>query len=138
MESGMLSRSLERTGVRKGIAVAWTLLIMVLCWMPTGGLEPRSGPRLINLPYLDKIVHFSLFFFFGFFWSRLVDPPRDWSRVVAAGLLLAVVTEWVQGWPIIARDPDLWDGVADVLGVSLAVAGVTMRRTRSSGRELTV
>lgn len=114
-------------------AVFWTLLIMVVCWLPmpmfpigTGGEHPK------RFPHLDKAVHAGIFVVFGLLWLRVIPGPRRFLVVVAAGAALAAVTEFGQNLPIIGRDGELTDGLFDVLGVFLAypLATFLFRRVR--------
>jgi hypothetical protein len=99
------------------VAFAWTLLIVGAClfpgrWLP--GHESQPG-----ISHLDKLVHGSLFAVYGLLWMR-AGRRRAWTWkawVVAAGIVLALLTELGQGLPAIERDPDPLDGLADVAGL---------------------
>jgi VanZ family protein len=109
--------------LRKGLALAWTALILALCLTPSTWL-PRSeshGPPLFNIPHFDKIVHVALFAGFGLLWCGALRSPGRLTRVLIAGLIFAVATEVLQGLPFVDRDPDLVDGLADAFGVVLGV-----------------
>jgi len=41
----------------KYLSIAWGIIIPILCLMPSNDL-----PKAENIPHLDKIVHFSLYF----------------------------------------------------------------------------
>jgi VanZ family protein len=123
--------------LRLGLAMAWTALILVLCLTPSEWFpRPEShGPRLINIPHFDKIIHATLFAVFGLLWTWAIVSPRRWAGVLIAGLLLALGTEVLQAIPFIHRDPDLFDGLADgvgtFLGVGLAWLGDILFRPNS-------
>jgi hypothetical protein len=54
-------------------------------------------------------------------WMR-VRSTRGWSGVVCVAVLaLAILTELGQGLPMIGRDPDVLDAIADSVG---AIGGV--------------
>jgi hypothetical protein len=109
-----------------GLALAWTALILALCLTPSAWL-PRAetqGPPLFNIPHFDKIVHATLFAGFGLLWCGALTSPGRLNRVLTAGLLFAVATEVLQGLPLVDRDPNLLDGLADAVGVVLGVGTV--------------
>jgi hypothetical protein len=112
-------------------AVAWTIVLLVLCLAPSRVIPDEETFFSIRkyIPWYDLIVHFTLFAGFGFNWIRAVGSPLRWALVPAAGLLLALGTEWAQGLPYIQRDPSLLDGLADLAGLAagLAAAAVSAR-----------
>lgn len=114
-------------------ALFWTFLIMAVCWLPlpmfpmgTGGEHPRA------FPHLDKVVHASIFAVFGLLWLGAIPGRHRFLVVMAAGMALAVITEFGQSLPIVGRDGDVSDGVCDVIGVFLAypLALMLFRRVR--------
>ncbi len=107
--------------LRLAAAMCWTLLILAMCWVPVGMLSIGGGgehPKAF--PNLDKVVHAGVFAVFGLLWLRAIPGNARFFVVLAAGLALAVVTEYGQSLPIIGRDGDVVDGVSDVVGVVLA------------------
>lgn len=116
-----------------GAAWIWTLLILVACWLPAWIL-PVSEKKGPGIPHLDKLVHFSLFFGFGLLWGWAVAADRRrWLGVLAVGAVLAVLTELGQALPIIQRDAELGDGLADLTGLALG-AGLAYLTLRSLAR----
>jgi VanZ family protein len=116
-------------------ALFWTLVIMAVCWLPlpmfpigTGGEHPK------RFPHLDKVVHAGIFAVFGLLWLRVIPGKHRFLVVVAAGAALALITEYGQSLPIVGRDGELADGLADVLGVFLAypLAALVFGRERSA------
>jgi len=108
-------------------AVFWTLLIMAACWLTLpifgGGGGDESGARI---PHFDKIIHASMFAVFGVLWLRVIPGKWRFLAVVLAGTAFAAVTEVVQNLPIIARDGEWADGLADVAGVLIAFPLTTL------------
>ncbi len=107
---------------RSVVAWLWTALILVACWTPGRHLpmnEVPSGFR--HLPHVDKLVHASMFGGFGLVWMAARPSRRRWQRILLFGLLLAVLSELGQGLPIIDRDPDIWDALADGVGLMLGM-----------------
>jgi hypothetical protein len=121
-DAGMRER---RAPHRLVAAVIWTILIMVLCWMP-GDLvrEVEGESSWFEIPHLDKVVHGPIFAIFSILWLRVRPARRPIGLVLCAGWLLAVVTEVVQSLPIIGRDTSaadmLTDGIGAVIGIAVA------------------
>lgn len=116
-----------------GLALGWTALIVTLCLMPArwlGRVGVEEGFFRMPLPSPDKLVHFTLFAGFAALWTRAAWPRRVLGWVLAAGLALAIATELAQSLPVIARDGNLPDTLADTLGVALA-AWLTPRFLRA-------
>ena len=106
----------------RSAAYAWTLLIVVLCWMPKTVVSQAGGESGFMIPHLDKVIHSGIFLVFAILWMKASPMPKRWITVLAAGLVLAIVTEVGQACPIVNRDCGLDDGLFDVLGV---VVGLT-------------
>ena len=98
------------------------LLQLVVVYAPSA----PGGPEVNGL---DKVVHASVF---GavVLTALLAGLPRRWVLAVMA--LHAPVSEVVQATLLSSRDGDVWDAVADLTGVGLALGAflviVRMRR----------
>ena len=105
------------------LASAWTIVILALCLVPSHWL-PVAEAGLSSSQFLlprDKIVHFGMFAILSFLWMR-VRPTRGWTALVSVGgLALAILTELGQGLPMIGRDPDTLDALADAVGTFAGV-----------------
>lgn len=114
------------TAVRLGLAVAWSLVIMGLCWTPLRVVEEvKHGSRWFEIPNLDKLVHWGIFTVFTVLWLRVGISRRRFAAfalVALGGLALAVVTEVVQTHPWIGRSCELDDGITDMIGVAIGCA----------------
>lgn len=99
------------------LAIIWTLGILTACTIPG-----RDLPSL-NIPSLDKVAHFVVFAGFGWLWMRALrgTPAQKTWRVLAAGLAYAALTEIYQGLLPFYRSPDLYDALANALGLLAAV-----------------
>ena len=98
--------------VAAGVFLAIQLVAVYLPGTPDGGLE------LSWLPGADKLVHGLIFAIPVYLFARLS------GRVgLVAGLFAvhAVVSEVVQWRFVPYRDGDVWDAVADLVGIGLAV-----------------
>ena len=118
---------------RKILAWLGTCLVIALClWPKTWLPAPEASPR--NAPHADKVIHFAMFAVFGLLWMRVGPVSRvRVALVLAAAVALAVGTELLQGLPLIARDPDRFDALADILGGAMGIALV-----RAAGNTLGV
>lgn len=94
------------------LAIGWTLLIFILCFIP-GNELPR-----IDIPFIDKWTHVILFAGFSFFW--LCAAPTTNAIRLLAWLLLAIfigwLVEYIQGHYVTGRFQDDMDTVADAVG----------------------
>jgi hypothetical protein len=118
----------ELEGVRENImplrvvlAVLWTIMILVLCWTPQA-LLPVSEEQdsLVQQFHLDKFVHAGTFTVFCVLWLRTRIARRSWYvSVLLAGTALAALTELVQNLPLINREGELGDFIADFAGLLL-------------------
>ena len=108
---------------------AWlaTAAILVLCLWPRAWMRFREHPP--SQGHADKLAHFAMFAAFGGFWCAAGRPSRTRvAAVLAAALALAGFTEWAQGLPVVDRDPDTLDALADVAGALVGVAWASARR----------
>ncbi len=107
-------------------AVIWTALLITLCLLPRGMTPERdSGGPALKIPHLDKVAHAGLFGGFGLFWTRAAASTTRLRTIFVLGVMLAVGTELAQALPIVARDPDVLDALADVVGLC---AGMSVPR----------
>ena len=106
-------------------ALLWTGAIFIACWTPDIYLPVRERRgfffELARL-HLDKVVHLGIFGVFAVLWLRaLPHLPERFLRIGLAGAVLGAITEIVQNLPIIHRDGELSDWVADMVGLLLAM-----------------
>ena len=131
-------RNKEMKSRLRWMAIAWTIVIVILCWMPRARLPlPEHTPSLFRMLHIDKVVHFGIFAVFAFLW-RLASNSRATLLIAVVGVVFAIVTELVQDLPIVGRDADVWDGLADSAGVLTGLVFgslMTARRMRVSQPE---
>ncbi|MCC6496379.1 MAG: VanZ family protein [Propionibacteriaceae bacterium] len=106
-----------------GLLLAVQLVVLYLPGSPDGGLE------LPWLPGADKVIHGLVFAIPVYLFGRLT------GRVgLVAGLfgVHAVLSELIQWRFVPYRDGDVWDALADLAGIAIAV--LLLRRNQTSGR----
>lgn len=103
------------------LAILWTAIIGL-------GLGiPLSNVGKIGFDGIDKVIHFGLFFIFGYLWMVALDRPigRRTAIVFSTGVFFALATEIFQAIMPIDRSGDPADVVADVIGL---IAGIAVYR----------
>jgi len=77
-------------------------------------LSPIDGKMAGN--GLDKLVHWAIFFFLTIQFLKYVPSLQKQTEgllwIIIAALLTEVIQQWIPG-----RGMDIYDGIADVLGV---------------------
>lgn len=119
MPPAALRRDTRRSLFAK-LAIVWCVLILAACWTPRNVLpvhEP-AGPTPIGY---DKIVHFGIFAVLGFLVTGAARRGRALAIAAATCILVVVVSELGQTLPIVGRDANVLDGVADLLGVAVGI-----------------
>lgn len=94
-------------------AILWTLLIFILCFVPA-----REVPDL-NIPLIDKWVHFVLFGVFAFLWLLSVKNVSSSQLLIVliASIILGWLVEFLQGsLTFLGRSQDNMDTLADGIG----------------------
>ena len=101
-----------------GVRRAWLVLLGLSLLLQLVVLYAPSAPRGPEVSGLDKVIHASVFGA-AVLTALLAGLPRRW--VLALLALHAPVSEVVQGTLLPSRDGDVWDVVADLTGVGLAL-----------------
>jgi VanZ family protein len=108
---------------RRATAVLWTIVIMVLCWLPRAAIHKLEYESTwFKLPNFDKVVHAGIFVVFSLLWVRVWASPRQRLWAILGGFGLAVLTEVGQLVPAVGRDASVADGLTDCAGVLLGIA----------------
>jgi VanZ family protein len=104
-------------------------VILVICWLPARWTPSvDSGRQSGKVFSIDKLIHFTLFAVFGALWMRSRSRLGGVATVFLVGAMLAILTEVGQELPIVGRDGNLWDAIADVVGLGAGI--VTWRSWR--------
>jgi len=115
------------------IAILWTLLIFFLCFLPSNEI-----PEL-NVPLVDKWVHFILFGCFSFFWLLSLKHPRTihfffWIMLSA---VFGWLVEELQGFlSFLGRCKENMDIVADAIGGMLGAFLLFLLRKKANPSNL--
>lgn len=111
------------------LGVVWTSLVLGLCLVPG---DPTGPPAPILAA--DKFWHLVAFAVFALVWRR-----AGWmtGRTLAMGVAFALAIEGLQHVLPIARSADVYDLIADLLGLGLGLwaAAVWTRRTAARARQ---
>ena len=89
--------------------IASIILILVATMMP--GEVGESSVR-----FADKVVHFGLFFFLSINICFKYQQHEKLIEIIVWGIFFGLMTEVMQQF-VPERDMDLYDGIADTLGV---------------------
>ena len=106
-------------------SLVWAAIIMILCGLPGDDL---NKVKLINIPYFDKFVHWSLYFVFALFLISENNSQRKIGEVTYNAILIAAIIsisygaliEILQKFVFIHRGAEIWDEVANTLGFLVA------------------
>lgn len=102
----------------KSLAMLWTLLIFVLCFIPSKGLPDWQ------IPFFDKWTHFILFAIFAFLWLNCFSNPNwiTYISIFLVSFIFGFCVEWLQGLlTFLGRSQDNWDILADLIGGVIGV-----------------
>jgi VanZ family protein len=113
----LFSKALQNKKGIKWAAWSWTLFLFLLCLLP--GHEIPD----VNIPLVDKWVHFVLFAIFSLLWL-LAYPSTRWRLLLI--FILSVSTGWLveelQGLlTMLGRSKDVMDILADGIGGGIGV-----------------
>jgi hypothetical protein len=117
----------DLSGYRLAMAILWTIVIMMLCWLPGSIVQKlEDGSSWFDVPDLDKVIHAGIFVVFSILWARALSCRRRFAWVALGGLGLAIVTELVQKLPVVGRDGEISDAITDVAGVLVGMAAAPL------------
>lgn len=112
------------------MSIVWATFILVLCSIPGNQMNKI---KIIDIPHLDKFVHFIFYFVFTLLLISENNKQRLHRKVTVDAILIAAtislsygaVIEIIQKVLVINRGADIWDMVANTVG--FLVAAVTYR-----------
>jgi len=117
-------------------ALLWALVIFVIVSVPASSI-PSTGR--LNIPHIDKIVHFFIFFVLGALTIRGFQKRKySGSKGVAISLAICILygmgTEYLQYCCLDDRHGNLADVAANSFGTVFGVL-LMMIYSRNTGRE---
>jgi VanZ family protein len=99
-------------------ALAWTLFIICVLLLPASDLPEFSFSRIKGF---DKLIHFTIFAVAGFLWAKALNDTDYKKNILILSLLLGLVislmTEWMQSLDLIGRSFELLDLISNIIGV---------------------
>lgn len=104
-DSSKLNEELIR---RNRLLIVSIIIILIVT------LTPANGKMLGS--YLDKVGHFLIFFFFGINCCFKFQKNEKLTEVLFWGIIFGLITEVIQQF-IPGRNMDVYDGIADTLGI---------------------
>ena len=117
----------DSNGYRVVMAILWTIVIMMLCWLPGSIVQKlEDGSSWFDVPDLDKVIHAGIFVVFSILWARALSCRRRFAWVALAGFGLAIVTEFVQNLAVVVRDGNIADTLTDGAGVLVGIVLVPL------------
>ena len=131
MKSSPETPSVPAEGARRTFRKAglWLLAGVFLAVQLVAVYLPGSPESGLEVPGVDKVVHVLIFAIPVYLFGRATKRVR---LVVGLFAVHAVLSELIQWRFIPFRDGDVWDAVADLAGIAIAVA--VLRRNHTSGR----
>ncbi len=97
--------------------ILWILVVFVLCAIPGDSIP---DPHM-NIPHLDKVVHFGMFFIMSVLWALTLEQLTEWplKKIYLLAILIAFgyggLIEILQHF-YFNRGGDVLDLLADVAG----------------------
>ncbi len=102
-------------------SIVWAAFIMVVCAIPSDQVQKVT---FVKIPYLDKIIHFILYFVFALLVISGNNSLREKRNVTVKAILWAaaitltygILVELLQHFIFTTRSAEFWDIVANILG----------------------
>jgi VanZ family protein len=107
-------------------SIVWAIFILLLCGIPGNEINKVN---FIDIPYMDKMVHAFLYFVFTILLISENNSSEQGSSVLLKTILIVslislsygALIEIMQKFIFINRGAEIWDMVANALGVLLAI-----------------
>lgn len=107
-------------------SIVWAVFILVLCGIPGNQV---NKVKFIDIPHLDKFVHFFLYFAFTLLLISENNKQKNFRKVTVDAILVAAtislsygaLIEILQKVLFINRGADIWDMIANTFGFLAAV-----------------
>lgn len=102
----------------------WAILFCTFLGLVTFLLFIELPPKANNVPYVDKIQHTFVFAILYGFGTMAWKPHRYW--LAAALILFGALVEPLQSMLTSTRQASVYDWLADIAGIVIAVALLTL------------
>lgn len=104
---------------KKRVAIAWNIMILVACLI---NLSDINGVKKINIPNMDKIVHFVFYTVSSYLWLRALlrtetSEKRTVLSVVAGLIFFGLAVEYLQDAFTAQRSFEWLDVLSNTMGV---------------------
>lgn len=96
------------------LSILWTIIVLYLSL----GKMPDNQDVKINIPHLDKVVHFTMYFVYTFFLLLEIknrSKIKTFSIVIYA-ISFGILMEIIQHLLFPYRSGDIYDGIFNSLG----------------------
>lgn len=103
----------------------WFFVILIITGFPSNYIPKPIG--FLSLLSLDKIVHIFLFSPFAYLLLRFkyqtveFNKKREYLLTGFYGIIYAFITELLQFYVFIGRSGNIYDFIADIIGVIIGV-----------------
>jgi len=102
----------------KTLAILWSVLIFFLLAFPAGDME---GKFTLSIPGIDKMIHAFIFAVYSRLWFLAINRNKtiQFSHILlifSSGFLYGWLMECIQLLPVVNRDYEWRDLVADSIG----------------------
>lgn len=113
------------------LPIAWMIIMHILLLMPSGKMPKEEFPLI---PNFDKLVHFGIYFALTAAWVFYLSNQAGLkARQLTSWTILlpilaiadGIAVEFLQKLPVIHRDFDWFDALADGIG---AISGTFLAR----------
>ncbi|RPH29419.1 MAG: hypothetical protein EHM93_17335 [Bacteroidales bacterium] len=102
-------------------SIVWAIIILTLCSIPGNQI---NKVKIIDIPHLDKFVHFFFYFVFTLLLISENNKGRHHRKVTVDAILIAAtislsygaLIEVLQKIIMVNRGADIWDMVANTFG----------------------
>ena len=119
---------MARTMAHKTVTLARIAFAICSALTLYEAFAPSAGPHLHLFPW-DKAQHFSAFF--ALTASAVLAMPRmPLVRIAIALSVAGAMIEVIQATPLVARDADVFDWVADTVAIGAVMGSILAARLR--------
>ena len=105
-------------------ALLWALIVLIIIAIPGSYIPKTSGFWELFSP--DKIVHLGMFAPLSYLITRAVFRAHNrlklaFSIASLIGIVYAIFTELLQYYVVSGRNGNIYDAIADIIGVVLGL-----------------